>query len=88
MAGISEVILTFGGLLIQEYTVYIAYQVYGLFAAIASLVLPVASQVYWVIAIYTSTGVFWSLLAIACAVYLAVIFIHMIVISVAAAASD
>ena len=47
-----------GGALIHLYTIYIAYTVSGVFAALLSLVFPVISQAYWFFAAWNITGNF------------------------------
>ena len=47
-----------GGALIHLYTIYIAYSVSGVFAALLSLVFPVLSQAYWFFAAWNITGDF------------------------------
>ena len=50
------VVLPFAGLCLHLFTIIFAYAASGFFAALLTLVLPVLSQVYWLIWAWNSTG--------------------------------
>ena len=62
-----------GWLALHIWTIRIAYETGGFCAALVTGLLPLFSQVYWLVDIWTADGVFWNLYAIvlACLVLVA-----------------
>jgi hypothetical protein len=48
------------GLGLYAYTIYLAYVLEGIVAAILSACFPVVSNVYWIYRGYDGTGYFWN----------------------------
>ena len=57
---------------IYLFTLYIAYLT-GFVPMLLTLAFPVLGQIYWIIAIWTSTGVFLNLLTVLCIAWLVII---------------
>ena len=54
--GASQLILSILGAVIHVWTIIIAFTIKGLFAAVATLVVPVLSQMYWFFKIGSNVG--------------------------------
>jgi len=54
------------GLLVQLYTIYYAFKVSGIIAAVLSAVLPVLSNIYWMYEISTDSGNIFNNYNLAC----------------------
>ena len=54
------------GLLVYLYTIYYAFKVSGIIAAVLSAALPVLSNIYWMYEISTDSGNFFNNYNLAC----------------------
>lgn len=65
MQGLALVSLTLA-LLLHGYTTFVAFESAGTAAALATLVLPVVAEVYWIVSGAIDGELFWLLLLGAC----------------------
>lgn len=66
----------FGGI-IHIVTIYIAFKISGILAAIFTGGLPVISQIYWAIKLWTLSGVFFNLFTAALIIYIGIFILYM-----------
>ena len=83
LVGLAYPILGILGLLIHIWTIIIAYASGGIFSAMISLVLPVLSQIFWGIKVWTATETFFNLYCLAIVGYVILWIIAIIGISMA-----
>jgi hypothetical protein len=60
MIGFATIILQFGGVFLYGYTIYLAYSLSGIFAALISAALPGISNLYWIYDRWSVTGEFFN----------------------------
>ncbi len=72
------------GLAVHAAAVYCAWDLSGWGAAVLTLIFPVIGELYWIYVIWQMTGHFWSILAIGCALYVAVWVLYSVLAGIAA----
>lgn len=60
MIGFATIILQIGGIFLYGYTLYLAYTLSGLMAAMVSAALPGLSNLYWIYDRWSVTGEFFN----------------------------
>ena len=60
MIGFATIILQFGGVFLYGYTIYLAYSLSGIFAALISAAFPGISNLYWIYDRWSVTGEFFN----------------------------
>jgi hypothetical protein len=69
MAGTSIMICSVVGGMIHLYATILAFLASGYVAAILTFILPFFAELYWIVTIWSETGVFWHGLAVASVAY-------------------
>lgn len=78
LGGMARVILEFLGAGIHVWSIVIAYKLKGLLAALLTLCLPVLSQGYWFLNIWSRVGTVWNVYCISILAYLIVCVVFLI----------
>jgi hypothetical protein len=65
IVGFGSIVLWVGGIGIYLFTLYLAYLT-SLTSLLLTMFFPVFGQIYWILMIWHSTGVFFHLLTILC----------------------
>lgn len=88
MAGTSIKICSVVGGMIHLYATFLAFQASGYVAALLTFVIPLFAELYWIIIIWSETGVFWHGLTVASVAYFVLCIMAIIAGVFAASAPD
>jgi hypothetical protein len=69
MAGTSSMMCSVVGCIIHLYATILAFLASGYVAALLTFIIPFFAELYWIVTIWSETGVFWHGLTIASVAY-------------------